>query len=62
MVTGVAIPGARSIKRCGYPAARYVSNYPVEMEEKYQLIFNYNDSNQAIAKAVELINQPDFER
>jgi len=34
----------------------------VELEDRYQLIFNYGDPNQAILKAVELIQQPDLKQ
>ena len=34
----------------------------IELEEKYQLIFNYSDPNQAIAKAEKLIKQPDLKQ
>ena len=31
----------------------------IELEEKYGLMYNYNDSDKAIKKAVELIQKPD---
>lgn len=61
MLTEAAILGTPGIHCSGYVAKKCLGNL-VELEEKYQLTFNYSDPNQAIAKAVELINQPDLKQ
>ena len=61
MLTEAAILGTPGIHCSGYVAKRCLGNL-VELEEKYQLTFNYSDPNQAIAKAVELIKQPDLKQ
>ena len=61
MLTEAAILGTPGIHCSGYVVKRCVGNL-VELEEKYQLTFNYSDPNQAIAKAVELIKQPDLKQ
>lgn len=61
MLTEAAILGTPGIHCSGYVAKRCLGNL-VELAEKYQLTFNYSDPNQAIAKAMELINQPDLKQ
>jgi len=61
MLTEAAILGTPGIHCSGVVAKRCVGNL-IELEEKYQLIFNYSDPNQAILKAVELIKQPDLKQ
>jgi len=61
MLTEAAILGTPGIHCSGFVAKRCLGNL-VELDEKYQLIFNYSDPNQAIAKAVELIKQPDLKQ
>ena len=61
MLTEAAILGTPAIHCSGFVAKRCYGNF-VELEEKYQLAFNYSDPDQAIAKAVELIKQPDLKQ
>jgi len=61
MLTEAAILGTPGIHCSGYVARRCLGNL-IELEEKYGLIFNYSDPNQAIAKAVELIKQPELKQ
>jgi hypothetical protein len=61
MLTEAAILGTPGIHCSGYVAKRCLGNL-IELEERYQLTFNYSDPNQAIAKAVELIKQPDLKQ
>jgi len=61
MLTEAAILGTPGIHCSGYAATKQLGNL-VELEEKYHLIFNYSDPKRAIAKAVELIKQPDLKK
>jgi predicted glycosyltransferase len=61
MLTEAAILGTPGVHCSGFVARRCVGNL-IELEEKYQLIFNYSDPNQAIAKAADLIKQPDLKQ
>jgi predicted glycosyltransferase len=61
MLTEAAILGTPGIHCSGYVAKKSLGNL-VELDEKYQLILSYSDPNQAIAKAVELVKQPDIKK
>ena len=61
MATEAAILGTSVIRFNSFVGDNDFGNM-MELEEKYQLIFNYSDPNQAIAKAVELIKQPDLKQ
>jgi predicted glycosyltransferase len=61
MTTESAILGTPVIRCNSFVGDNDMGNM-MELEEKYQLIFNYTDPNQAIAKAVELIRQPDLKQ
>jgi len=61
MLTESAVLGTPGIHCSGYVARRSLGNL-VELEEKYGLTFNYSDPDEAIAKAVELIRQPDLKQ
>jgi len=61
MLTEAAVLGTPGIHCSGFVAKRCYGNL-IELEEKYHLTFNYSDPNQAIAKAVELIKQPDLKQ
>jgi predicted glycosyltransferase len=61
MLTEAAILGTPGIHCSSYVARRCLGNI-IELDEKYQLIFSYSDANQTIAKAVELIKQPDLKQ
>jgi len=61
MLTEAAVLGTPGIHCSGFVARRCYGNF-IELEEKYQLAFNYSDPDQAIAKAVELIKQPDLKQ
>ena len=61
MLTEAAILGTPGIHCSGYVARRCLGNL-VELDEKYGLIFNYSNPNQAILKAAELIKQPDLKQ
>jgi predicted glycosyltransferase len=61
MLTEAAVLGTPGIHCSSYVAKQRLGNL-VELDEKYQLIFSYSEPNQAIAKAVELIKQPDIKQ
>jgi len=61
MTTEAAILGTPVIRCNSFVGDSDLGNM-VELGEKYQLIFNYSDPNQAIAKAAELIKQPDLKQ
>jgi len=61
MTTEAAILGTPVIRCNSFVGDNDLGNM-VELEKKYQLIFNYIDPNQAIAKAAELIKQPDLKQ
>ncbi len=61
MLTEAAILGTAGIHCSGYAAKRCYGNF-VELEDKYHLIFSYSDPSQAIAKAAELIKQPELKK
>jgi len=61
MLTEAAILGTPGIHCSSFAATKSLGNL-VELEEKYQLIFNYSEPNQAIAKAEELIKQPELKQ
>ena len=61
MLTEAAILGTPGIHCSGFVAKRCYGNF-VELEEKYQVVFNYSDPDQAIAKATELIKQLDLKQ
>jgi predicted glycosyltransferase len=61
MTTEAAILGTPVI-RCNSFVGDNDTGNMVELEEKYRLIFNYSDPSQAIAKAAELIKQPDLKQ
>lgn len=61
MLTEAAVLGTPGIHCSAYVARRSLGNL-VELAEKYRLTFNYSDPDQAIAKAVELVQQPDLKQ
>jgi hypothetical protein len=61
MLTEAAILGTAGIHCSGYVEKKCYGNL-VELEEKYQLAFNYAEHEEAIAMAVELIQQPDLKQ
>jgi len=61
MTTESAILGTPVIRCNSFVGDNDMGNM-VELEDKYQLIFNYTDPNQAILKAAELIKQPDLKQ
>jgi predicted glycosyltransferase len=61
MLTEAATLGTPGIHCSGYVAKRSLGNL-IELEEKYHLTFNYSNPDQAIAKAVELIKQPNLKQ
>jgi len=61
MLTEAAVLGTAGVYCSGFVARKCYGNF-VELEEKYGLISSYSDPDQAIAKAVELIKQPDLKQ
>ena len=61
MTTEAAILGTPVVRCNSFVGDNDLGNM-VELEEKYHLIFNYSNPSQAIAKAVELITQPDLKQ
>lgn len=56
MTTEAAVLGTPAIRFNSFVGDRDMGNF-VELEEKYELIFNYKDTNLAIEKAVELVRK-----
>jgi len=61
MLTEAAILGTPGIHCSGLAVNRRLGNL-VELDEKYQLVFNYSNPAQAISKAEQLIKQPDLKQ
>lgn len=61
MTTEAGILGTPAV-RCNSFAGDDDSGNMIELAEKYRLIFNYSDPNQAIAKAAQLIKQTDLKQ
>ena len=61
MTTEAGILGTPAV-RCNSFVGDDDAGNMIELAEKYRLIFSYSDPNQAIAKAVELIKQPDLKQ
>jgi len=61
MTTEAAILGTPVIRCNSFVGDNDLGNM-VELDEKYQLIFNYSAPNRAIAKAADLIKQPDLKQ
>ena len=59
MTTEAAILDTPAIRFNTFVAGMDMGNF-IELEEKYGLIFNYKDVNQAIEKAVELVKRSDL--
>lgn len=59
MTTEAGVLGTPAIRCNSFVGENDMGNF-IELEQKYGLIFNYNDSDKAIGKAVELIQKPDL--
>ena len=59
MTTEAAVLGTPAIRFNSFVGKQDMGNF-VELEEKYGLIFNYNDPKLAIEKAVELVKREDL--
>ena len=59
MITEAGILGTPAIRYNSFVGKKDMGNF-IELEQKYNLIFNYNDPDKAIEKAVELIRKPDL--
>lgn len=57
MTTEAAILGVPAIRCNSFVGKNDMSNF-IELEQKYNLIFNYNDSSEALVKAIELLQNP----
>jgi predicted glycosyltransferase len=57
MTTEAGVLGTPAIRCNSFVGENDMGNF-IELEQKYGLIFNYNDSDKAIEKAVELIQKP----
>lgn len=57
MTTEAAILGVPAIRCNSFVGKSDMSNF-IELEQKYNLIFNYNDSSEALMKAIELLQNP----
>ncbi len=60
MITEAGILGTPAIRYNSFVGKNDMGNF-IELEQKYNLIFNYNDPGKAINKAVELIQKLDLE-
>jgi uncharacterized protein len=59
MTTEAAILGTPAVRCNNYVGPNDMGNF-IELEQKYDLIYSYQKSEQAIQKALELIKQPDL--
>lgn len=59
MTTEAAILGTPAIRCNSFVGKNDMGNF-IELEQKYGLIFNYSNSDEAISKAVELVQKPDL--
>ena len=59
MTTEAAVLGTPAIRCNSFVGENDMGNF-IELEQKYGLIFNYNDPDRAIEKAVELIQKPNL--
>lgn len=57
MTTEAAILGVPAIRCNSFVGNNDMSNF-LELEQKYNLIFNYSDSKEALKKAIEIIKKP----
>ena len=61
MTTEAAILGTPAVRCNSFVGPKDMGNF-IELEQKYDSIYSYQDSRQAIQKAVELIQQPDLKK
>lgn len=59
MTTEAAVLGTPAVRCNSFVGINDMSNF-IELEKKYNLIFNYNDPNKALEKAIELIQIEDL--
>jgi len=59
MTTEAAVLGTPAIRCNSFVGENDMGNF-IELERKYNLIYNYNDPNMVINKAIELIQKPDL--
>jgi predicted glycosyltransferase len=57
MTTEAAVLGVPAIRCNSFVGEDDMSNF-IELEDKYGLIFNYSDSEEALKKALELVKMP----
>ena len=57
MTTESALLGTPAVRCNSFVGENDMGNF-VELEKKYGLIFNYSDSNKALGKAIELLQEP----
>ncbi len=61
MTTEAAVLGTPAIRCNSFVGEKDMGNF-IELEQKYGLIFNYNNPDKAINKSVELIQQPNLKK
>jgi len=59
MATEAGILGTPVVRCNSFVGSKDMANFK-ELEQKYQLIFNYNNANEAIKKAIEIVKDPDI--
>jgi predicted glycosyltransferase len=59
MTTEAAVLGTPAVRSNNWVGPNDMGNF-IELEQKYDLIYSYQKSEQAIHKAIELIKQPDL--
>jgi len=59
MTTEAGVLGTPAIRCNSFVGENDMGNF-IELEQKYSLIFNYDDPNKAMEKAVELIQKPNL--
>lgn len=61
MATEAAVLGTPTVRFNSFVGENDMGNF-IELERKYGLIFNYNDSNKAIERAIQLVAQPNLKK
>lgn len=59
MTTEAAVLGTPAVRCNSFVGVDDMANF-IELEEKYELIFNFNEHEKALSKAIELIQIPDI--
>jgi hypothetical protein len=61
MTTEAAVLGTPAVRCNSFVGPHDMGNF-IELERKYELIYSFRDSDQALQKALQLLNQPDVKQ